>query len=192
MTYTFFINCLIITILSLGFGLFVAVNRKKAEQMASVYTWIVFCFVVAVWSLGLGMMTASSEVLSARKWLMVHQTGAILTPTLFLQFSFNLSLLSKKRFLMLLACYLFTAFLLALTYTDNLVYPSPNGQFNFYTTARPYYNLYPTYFFFCVGYAFAIFIREFVGSRGHRRVQMKYLLLAQFGHRFTLEALDHD
>jgi|GEM_PF-3624787 len=185
MTSIFFIHCLLISVLSVAFGLFVAVNRKKAEQMASVYTWIAFCFVVAMWSLGLGMMTSALNESSANAWLMVHQTGAILIPTILLQFAFSLSPVRESgprrglvvRLGIITISHLFTALLLVATYSGKLVYPSPSGQLNFYTSAGPYYDFYAAYFFFCVLYAHAIFVKEFVVSRGNRRIQMKYLLI---------------
>ena len=163
-----FITCVILAIIVLFFG------KLKLHKI-----WVFLNIVTAIWGLGLFFVgRAGLDQSAALFWWKIAHLGGMFIPVVF--FHTMLELLSQKRRTILFVFYfqaiIFTIFIFLNIIGWKLI--RVFDSFYYVTTSGPFYVIATIFWFIAMIYGFLLLLRAYLESRGLKRNQLKYLLVA--------------
>ena len=171
----YIVSGLFTTITSIILGIFVYLKGKK---IATNRVWFLLNLCIAVWSFGIVKSITAPDKTLGLFWARFDHFGAILIPVLFLNFVYEILNYSRKKST-LTFFYIFSFMLLVVNLTDFLVKDVvPKLNIRFYTVGGPIYPVFALYFAVVILYSHGLLINQFKKSKGLRRNQLAYLLLA--------------
>ncbi len=161
----------------IGVLFFVKVKRK---DIAGNIGWT--CFASAFWALGALCFSVAQTKEIALFWIKIAHIGIILTPTFFVHFVLAFTKKYNKTLIQLLyvSAFLFIGCIFIYKNFFEVQYVFNN----FYFFSAPthshvlYFSFYFLFYWVAVLYAFFLLVREFIGSVGEKRNQLKYFILA--------------
>jgi len=165
---------------SVLFGVFSLIKGKKPLHKI----WVVFNLVVALWGFSAFKFSTTLDQQRAFFWLYVGHVGVALIPILYIRFVIELLGISRPKALRLIyavGAVFFTLNLLDFAGITKLFITHLRFVFNEFfvdSPPGPTYPFFVAFFFYLVGYAHWLAVREVRVAQGLRRVQIKYFLWA--------------
>lgn len=182
---TFSLSSFLIFIFNIiiSFFVFWKGKRKKIHII-----WVFFCLSIALWGFSSYKFSIAPSEDQALFWRRIANVSVILTPAIFYFFIFTFLNLQRRFQKFILLC----SFVLALFFLMlNLFFPKEvfvgGSRFvfkQFYYSDWLQYRIinylifYVLFYWFLLGYAFFLLIRNFVSSKGILRSQLRYFILA--------------
>lgn len=172
----YIISSLATSFTTLALALFVFLKNKKRPLNR---TFALYTVSIGVWSYGFYRMITASNIEQGLFWSRALHIGALFIPTLFLHFVLIMIERAKKQKKIIIATYIISFIFLLLCPTKFFVStPVPKDVFRYFVNPGPLYWAYPAFFFSCIVYTHYELFRAYRKSRGLKKNQIKYLLLA--------------
>jgi len=176
----FALSGLLVFVSSLSFAIFSWVKGKKLLNKI----WAFFNLSVAIWGLGAFKFATALNKNDVFFWLRIGHIGVILIPAFFLHFVFELLEIKTKRIIVFV--YTVSILFFLVNFADwigftNIFIVNLRYVFNsFYVDSPPglVYPLFVFFFFLVVIYAHYYGIKALKNSKGLKRLQIQYFLLA--------------
>ncbi|MCD6232777.1 hypothetical protein J7J81_00105, partial [bacterium] len=172
----FAFSCLITASISLFFGTFVYLKKRKFLLGK---LWGAVSFMVALWSMGLFGVITSHQENTAMVWQDILDISAIFIPVTFLHFVvcfLNCSRRIKRRMYFFYGAAIFLA-IFSFSHWYKLGLVRMKG-FNFWIEPGPLYFIFPLYFLGVTGYALYLLASSYFHSEGFKKTQIKYTFIA--------------
>lgn len=166
------INC--ITSLALGYFVF---RQDRKDRLY--ITYALFCLSVSIWSIFYFLWQISNTAEQALFYSRCLMLGAIFIPFFYFHHVTELLHMSQKYRLHLLVGYFSAVAALTICFTPAFVSQvSPSAGFKFWPISGSLFGPFLVFWFCYVSLGIYLLIKEFVSSHGHRRNQIKCVLVA--------------
>ncbi len=179
----FCLSNILVIISSLFMGIFILVRGWTRPENK---LFGLLCFLTALWGLGAYKLSIDSSMSweSGFFWCQVAYTGVISVPVLYFHFITSYLKLNRKR-LLLCVYALGSVFLICNIFARRLFLGDIRlifGQFYFVDWVKHrnplFLFFYISFYWALLGYTFVLLLSSYRNSSGHRRTQLKYIILA--------------
>ncbi len=177
----FAISSFLIFLSSLFIG-FVVLWKKKTEFLAQI--WCFFCILVSLWGFGGYKFSTATTYNKAFFWWQIAYISVILFPVVYIHFIFTFLGLKRKRLLIFL--YILAGIFMGFNFlAPNLFLGRLRYVFNqfwwhdwFGTRSIIWLIFWISFYWILIGYSIFLLIKHYKNSKGFRRNQIKYFIVA--------------
>lgn len=171
----FALSCLVTSVFSLFFGIFIYLKRRKSQVNQA---WSFVCLSASLWSLALLVVVTARNKEVAFLGQYFLDVSAIFIPIFFLDFVLVLSK-SKSRKNIMRVFYSLGIAISVISFSSLFKADmAPIFDFNYWIVPGPIYIILPIFYSLLVLYTSKVLIKSYLSLIGFYKGQMKYVLLA--------------